>query len=71
MSASTDRDSHTVRQRRANVRLALILASIAATFFVGSIVARSLGGIEMGMSILGMIALLLMVFAIVRNIRGR
>jgi len=59
------------RQRHANVRLALILASIAAAFFVGAIVARYVGGLEVGMSVLGFVALLLLVFAIARNVRDR
>jgi len=43
------------RRRRANVRLAIILASIAATFFAGVIVARYVGGMEFGMSFVGVI----------------
>ena len=53
------------------MRLALILASIAAAFFVGAIVARYMGGLETGMSILGFVAFVLLIFAIVRNVRDR
>jgi hypothetical protein len=59
------------RRRRANVRLGLVLASIAATFFAGVIVARYVGGIEAGMSFIGLVALVLFVFAISRNLRDR
>jgi hypothetical protein len=53
------------------VRLGLVLASIAATFFAGVIVARYVGGIEAGMSFIGLVALVLFVFAISRNLRDR
>ncbi|HXU51557.1 MAG TPA: cytochrome oxidase small assembly protein [Casimicrobiaceae bacterium] len=59
------------RRRRANVRLAFILASIAATFFAGVIVARYVGGMEFGMSFVGVVALVLLVFAIARNLRDK
>ena len=59
------------RRRRANVRLGIILASIAATFFAGVIVARYLGGMEFGMSFVGLVALVLLVFAIARNLRDK
>jgi H+/gluconate symporter-like permease len=71
MNATTERGANAARKRRANVRLALILASIAVTFFAGAIVARYMGGLETGMSILGFVALVLLVFAIVRNVRDR
>jgi uncharacterized membrane protein YoaK (UPF0700 family) len=71
MNATTERSASAARQRRANVRLALILASIAAAFFVGAIVARYMGGLETGMSILGFVAFVLLVFAIARNVRDR
>ena len=71
MNAQTDRDAQAARQRRSNVRLALILVSIAVAFFVGAIAARYMGGLEAGMSILGFCAFMLMIFAIVRNVRDR
>ena len=67
----TDRRMLPAQQRRANVRLALILGSIAAVFFIGAIVARYMGGLETGMSILGLVALVLLIVAIVRNVRDR
>jgi len=70
-NATGERREQAVRQRRANVRVALILAAIAALFFVGAIVARYMGGLETGMSILGLAGLLLMVIAIARNVRDR
>ena len=66
-----ERGDNGARQRRANVRLASILASIAAAFFVGAIAARYMGGLETGMSILGFVAFVLLIFAIARNVRDR
>lgn len=71
MNAPTEQNSRAARQRRSNVRLALILLSIALMFFVGAIVARYMGGLETGMSILGFSAFMLMIFAIARNVRDR
>ena len=71
MNAPTEQNSRAARQRRSNVRLALILLSIAVMFFVGAIVARYMGGLETGMSILGFSAFMLMIFAIARNVRDR
>lgn len=55
--------------RRSNVRTALVLASIAATFFVGVIVSKFLGGYEVGMSVVGFAVFLFLCFAIGRNLR--
>lgn len=71
MNAPTDPRALSARRRASNVRTALILASIAAAFFVGAIVARYMGGLETGMSVLGFIAFLLLIFAIGRNVRDR
>ncbi len=57
--------------RQVNLRLARILGSIAAAFFIGAIVARYMGGLEMGMSILGFAALVLLIVVLSRNIRDR
>jgi peptidoglycan/LPS O-acetylase OafA/YrhL len=59
------------RLRRANLRLALVLASIAAVFFTGAIVARYMGGMETGMSVVGLVALVLLVFAVAHHVRDR
>ena len=59
------------RLRRANLRLALVLASIAAVFFAGAIAARYMGGIETGMSVVGLVALVLLVFAVAHHVRDR
>jgi len=59
------------RLRRANLRLALVLASIAAVFFAGAIVARYMGGMETGMSVVGLVALVLLVFAVAHHVRDR
>ena len=66
MSASPN---DTSRLRAANVRTALVLLSIAATFFVGVIAAKYMGGYEVGMSIVGFAVFLFLVFAIGRNVR--
>ena len=58
-------------RRRANLRLGIVLASIAVAFFAGAIVARELGGIEVGMSFIGLCALVLFVFAMSRHFRDR
>jgi hypothetical protein len=57
--------------RRANVRTALVLLSIAVVFFVGVIAARVYGGLSEGMSMLGFAVLLFLVLAIGRNIFGK
>jgi hypothetical protein len=57
------------RLRTSNVRTALVLLSIAATFFVGVIVAKFMGGYEVGMSIVGFAVFVFLVFAIGRNVR--
>ncbi|MFI4905032.1 MAG: cytochrome oxidase small assembly protein [Burkholderiales bacterium] len=63
--------SRATRQRRANLWLGLVLASIAAVFFAGAIVARYMGGIETGMSVVGLVALVLLVFAVAHHVRDR
>lgn len=57
------------RQRAANVRTALVLASIALTFFLGVIASKYLGGYETGMSVVGFAVFVFLVFAIGRNLR--
>ncbi len=71
MSAPAPRDPRSEQQRRANLRTALVFASIAAVFFVGVIVARYLGGVETGMTMIGLIGLVFIVVAIGRNLRDR
>jgi hypothetical protein len=55
--------------RRANVRTALILASIAAVFFFGIIAAKLTGDASTGISVLGAAVLLFLAVAIGRNLR--
>lgn len=55
--------------RRSNLRTALVLASIAATFFVGVIASKFMGGYEVGMSVVGFAVFLFLCFAIGRNLR--
>ena len=57
------------RLRASNVRTALVLLSIAATFFVGVIAAKFIGGYEFGMSVVGFAVFMFLVFAIGRNLR--
>jgi hypothetical protein len=63
------RPGHDTRLRRANVRTALVLVSIAAVFFVGIVVAKLIGDTSTGMSVLGAAVLLFLVLAIGRNLR--
>jgi hypothetical protein len=56
-------------ERAANVRTALVLLSIALTFFFGVIVSKYLGGYEIGMSVVGFAVFIFLVFAIGRNLR--
>jgi hypothetical protein len=67
-AAAPSRDP--VRLRAANVRTALVLTSIALTFFFGVIVSKYLGGYEVGMSVVGFAVLVFLVFAIGRNLRN-
>ena len=67
VSTSGPRDA--AQLRRSNVRTALVLASIAATFFVGVIASKFMGGYEVGMSVVGFAVFLFLCFAIGRNLR--
>jgi hypothetical protein len=57
------------RVRRANVRTAIVLASIAAVFFVGIVTAKLTGDASTGMSVLGAAVLLFLILAIGRSLR--
>jgi putative Mn2+ efflux pump MntP len=57
------------RIRAANVRTALVLASIALVFFGGVIAAKFMGGWTTGMAIVGGAVLIFLAFAIGRNLR--
>ena len=57
------------RLKRANVRTALVFASIALVFFAGILAAKMLGDPVAGMSVLGLAVLVFLVFAIGRNLR--
>jgi hypothetical protein len=57
------------RRKATNVRTALTFASIAATFFVGIIAARILGGPMIGIGVMSVAVLLFLVFAIGRSLR--
>jgi len=59
----------TDQRKAANVRTALVFASIAVVFFVGIIVAHALGGPVIGVGVMGAVVLLFLVFAIGRNLR--
>ena len=56
-------------QRRANVRTALVLASIAAAFFIGILATRFIGDGQNGITVLGAAVMLFLVIAIGRNLR--
>ena len=57
--------------RNANVRTALILASIAVVFFFGIIFARYIGDASTGMTVIGFAILLFLVVTIGRNVRRK
>jgi len=57
--------------RASNRRTAFVLATIAATFFVGIIGSRFIGGQTTGLSILGIAVLLFLVVAIGRNLSDK
>jgi hypothetical protein len=57
------------RRKAANVRTALVFASIAAMFFVGIIVAHAVGGPVVGVGVMGAVVFLFVAFAIGRNLR--
>ncbi|MBS0319246.1 MAG: hypothetical protein JSR18_01780 [Proteobacteria bacterium] len=57
--------------RRANLRVAVTLATIAAVFFVGIIGAHLIGGFDEGTSVLGIGVLLFLAIAIGRNVFGK
>jgi hypothetical protein len=56
------------RIRRANVRTALVLASIAVVFFVGILAVKLMGDTSTGMTVLGSAVLLFLALAIGRNL---
>ena len=69
LSSKTGQRTVDTRLRSANVRTALVLASIAAVFFVGIVVAKFVGDTATGMTVLGAAVLLFLVLAIGRNLR--
>jgi hypothetical protein len=69
MTTSDDRDAAAARVKRANIRTALVLASIAVVFFLGIVFAKYMGDGSSGMTVLGAAVLLFLVLAIGRNLR--
>jgi hypothetical protein len=57
------------RVRSANVRTAIVLASIALVFFLGIVFAKFMGDTSTSMTVLGSAVLLFLVLAIGRNLR--
>ena len=57
------------RTKSANLRTALVFASIALAFFVGIIATKWMGGPAIGIGVMGGAVLVFLVFAIGRNIR--
>ena len=56
-------------QRRANLRTALVLASVALVFFVGILATRFVGDGQSGITVLGGAIMLFLLIAIGRNLR--
>lgn len=69
MDEQGERNDRAERLKRANVRTALVFASIAVVFFAGILAAKLLGDPVAGMSVLGLSVLIFLVFAIGRNLR--
>jgi hypothetical protein len=57
--------------KRANVRTALVLLSVAIVFFIGIISAKFIGGFSEGVSLMGILVLLFLCVAIGRNLFSR
>ena len=57
------------RLKSANLRTALVFASIALVFFVGIIATKWMGGPTIGIGAMGVAVLVFLVFAIARNLR--
>ncbi len=57
------------RTRSANLRTALVFASIALVFFVGIIANKWMGGPTIGIGVMGVAVLVFLIFAIGRNMR--
>ena len=57
------------RLKSANLRTALVFASIALVFFVGIIATKWMGGPTIGIGVMGVAVLVFLVFAIGRNLR--
>ena len=59
------------RLRASNRKTALVLASIAAVFFVGIIASKWIGGPDVGIGVMGAAVLLFLTVAIGRNLRSK
>jgi hypothetical protein len=57
------------RMNSANLRTAVVFASIALAFFIGIIATKWMGGPAIGIGVMGVAVLVFLVFAIGRNIR--
>jgi len=62
-------DDDRAKLRAANLRTAMVLATIAAVFFVGIIASKFLGTPSTSISVIGAAVLLFLVVAIGRNLR--
>lgn len=69
MDSQARRTGETKNARRANLRTALILLSIALVFFGGIIAAQYTGGTTIGIGVLGFGILGFLVVAIGRSVR--
>jgi hypothetical protein len=69
MLSATNRPEEPSVARRANLRTALTLASIAVVFFGGIIAAQYTGGTTVGIGVLGLSIVGFLLVALVRNVR--
>lgn len=67
--AAPPQEDRRERLRARNLRTAFVFATIAATFFVGVIASRFIGGGNTGMTVVGFAVFVFLAFAIGRNLR--
>ncbi len=69
MSANTTESDDALARRKASLRTALVLASIAVVFFFGVIASKLLGSPVASIGVIGTVVLLFLVVSIGRHLR--